>query len=180
MHEKDSATRGFSIGEAAKASGLSAKTIRYYEQIGLIPKAPRRASGAPHTGGDRVYCAEDIGRLRFIRHARLVDLSLSEIRELLTIADQAGCPSKHSGYRELLKRHLRRIDERINHLIGLRGIVHSLLQRQEGQPMDNDTCTWATCTCMAPAASRSPRTDITARDTADDVPHESQRLRKSH
>ena len=82
---------GYSIGAAARAAGLSAKTIRYYEEIGLIPKAPRRAAGA-HTGGDRAYSEADIGRLRFIRHARQVDLGLEDIRELLKIAD-AGCPS---------------------------------------------------------------------------------------
>lgn len=81
--------RGYSIGETARASGLTARTIRYYEQIRLIPKAPRRdGDGAPHTGGERVYGAEDIGRLEFIRHARLVDLSLADIRKLLGLADK--------------------------------------------------------------------------------------------
>ena len=83
-HENPDRPHGFTIGEAARASGLTAKTIRYYEQVGLIPKARRRNSGsAPHTGGDRIYSEADIGRLSFVRHARLVDLSLADIRELL-------------------------------------------------------------------------------------------------
>ena len=63
-HENTGRPDGFTIGKAAHASGLTAKTIRYYEQIGLIPKARRHnSSGAPHTGGDRIYSETDIGRL---------------------------------------------------------------------------------------------------------------------
>lgn len=58
----DMTSREYSIGDAAKASGLTVKTIRYYEAIGLIPKAARHNSGA-HTGGNRVYSEADVGRL---------------------------------------------------------------------------------------------------------------------
>lgn len=143
---------GYSIGDAARAAGLSAKTIRYYEQVGLIPKAPRRA-GAAHTGGDRIYSEADIGRLRFIRHARMVDLGLADIRELLKIAD-AGCPSTHPAYAEVLRRHVRTIDERINHLLGLRGAVHQLLSRRSAA--DDECCTWETCGCMHARPSPKP------------------------
>lgn len=136
-------TSGHSIGEAARAADLSPKTIRYYEQIGLIPKAPRRSAFA-RIGGERIYSEADIGRLRFIRHARLVDLSLDDIRELLKIADE-GCPSAHPTYGEVLRRHVHRIDERINHLLGLRSTVYQLLSR--GNATDAD-CSWETCGCM--------------------------------
>lgn len=135
---------GYSIGEAARATGLSAKTIRYYEGVGLIPRAQRRAVAA-RTGGDRVYSPSDIGRLRFIRHARLFDLGLDDVRELLKIADE-GCPSTHPAYTEVLRRHVRRIDERINHLLGLRGMVHQLLSRASAA--EDGCCTWETCACM--------------------------------
>jgi DNA-binding transcriptional MerR regulator len=105
----------YSIGEAARAAGVSAKTIRYYEHVGLIPKA-RRRSGPARTGGDCVYDEADIGRLRFIRHARMVDLALSDVRELLKISE-VGCPSKHPKYAEVLRRQVRSIEERINHLL---------------------------------------------------------------
>lgn len=154
-HENTNRPHGFTIGEAAQASGLTAKTIRYYEQVGLIPKARRRHSGsAPHTGGDRMYSEADIGRLRFIRHARFVDLSLTDIRTLLKIADTAGCPSEHPAYSDLLKRHIRKIDERINHLLGLRSIVYQLLNRSGAT--HTEPCTWDTCSCMEsePSATR--------------------------
>lgn len=139
-------THAHSIGQAARLSGLSAKTIRYYEEVGLIPRA-RRRTGAAHAAGDRVYGEADIGRLRFIRHARIVDLGLSEIRELLRIAE-SGCPSQHPTYAQLLRRHMRGIDERINHLVALRSAVANLLSLTA--VAGENCCTWESCGCMQP------------------------------
>ena len=67
------------IGQASKASGVSAKMIRYYEQTGLIPKADRRDSGY------RDYSPSDVHMLRFIRRARDLGFSVAEINELLSL-----------------------------------------------------------------------------------------------
>lgn len=67
------------IGEAAKASGVSAKMIRYYEQTGLIPPADRTASGY------RDYSAKDVHVLRFVRRARDLGFSVAEIESLLLL-----------------------------------------------------------------------------------------------
>lgn len=67
------------IGEAAKASGVTAKMIRYYEEIGLIPQPERTASGY------RSYTAREVQMLRFVRRARDLGFSVDRITELLAL-----------------------------------------------------------------------------------------------
>jgi DNA-binding transcriptional MerR regulator len=68
------------IGELAELTGMSVPTIRYYEQIGLLPRAPRQA------GGQRVYSRDDVERLTFIRRCREFDFSIEQVRALVAEA----------------------------------------------------------------------------------------------
>ncbi|GAA4331119.1 Cu(I)-responsive transcriptional regulator [Variovorax defluvii] len=69
----------FNIGEAAARSGVSAKMVRHYESLGLMPKVHRTESGY------RQYTANDVHTLRFIRRARDLGFSMAEIAELLKL-----------------------------------------------------------------------------------------------
>ena len=77
--------RRFTIGKLAQATGVSAKTIRYYEQIGLLPSPERGESGY------RLYSERDLRRLGLIRRARQLDMSLPEVRELVERASRGTC-----------------------------------------------------------------------------------------
>jgi DNA-binding transcriptional MerR regulator len=72
--------RRLKIGELAHQTGLSIKTIRYYERLGLLEQPPRTQSGY------RLYGPEEVARLRFVQRAKLLGLTLEEIRELIGLA----------------------------------------------------------------------------------------------
>jgi DNA-binding transcriptional MerR regulator len=74
------ADRQLKIGDLARITGLSIKTIRYYESRGLLEKPPRSQ------GGYRLYGPEEVARLRFVQRAKLLGLTLEEIRELVELA----------------------------------------------------------------------------------------------
>ncbi|CAB5716583.1 Copper export regulator [Delftia tsuruhatensis] len=94
------------IGEASKASRISAKMIRYYEQIGLIPPAHRSESGY------RVYGGSDIQRLHFIRRARDFGFSAYEIKDLLDLWTD---PSRRSAdVKRMAEHHIAALDRRID------------------------------------------------------------------
>jgi DNA-binding transcriptional MerR regulator len=104
-----------SIRVVCERTGLSARTVRYYEQLGLLPGVRRR------TGGRRVYGADEIERLGFITRLKVLGLSLDEIRDLNAVHAIAGSTAALLGrLDELLARHLADLDGRIAELSTLR------------------------------------------------------------
>ena len=77
------------IGELAKQTGFSAKTLRYYEDIGLVRPAERSESGY------RLYSDDVLERLRFVRRSRGLGLRLEDIRRILEISDEGRIPCEH-------------------------------------------------------------------------------------
>jgi DNA-binding transcriptional MerR regulator len=104
-----------SIREVCDRSGLSARTVRYYEELGLLPGVRRR------TGGRRVYGADELERLRFITRLKALGLALDAIRELNAVHAIGGSTRAMLGrLDELLARRLEELDTRIGELGSLR------------------------------------------------------------
>jgi MerR family copper efflux transcriptional regulator len=112
------------IGEAARLTGVSAKMIRHYESIGLIPSADRRESNY------RDYGHHDIHRLGFIRRARDLGFSIEEIRDLLRLwGDQAR---ESAEVKALTLGHITELDRKIALLTEMRDTLSNLANACDG------------------------------------------------
>ena len=111
------------IGDVAEASGLSAKTIRYYEDIGLI--RPVRGKN-----GYRAFVEADVHKLTFLARARSLGFSIRDCRTLLSLYEDRRRAS--ADVKTLAEAHLHRIDRKIAELEGLRGTLASLVARCHG------------------------------------------------
>jgi len=98
----------FFIGELGKQIDINPKTIRYYEEISILPR-PKRG-----TNNYRVYSLDTVNRLSFIRKAQGLGFTLREIKEVLTISDRGNDPCEHVG--ELLKRRIVDIEKKLMEL----------------------------------------------------------------
>jgi Cu(I)-responsive transcriptional regulator len=120
-------TLQMNIGEAAKHSGVSAKMIRHYEGIGLIPKASRTYSGY------RTYSGKDVHTLRFIRQARNLGFSIKQIEELLGLwRNQRRPSSKVKGGARAPSAALDALDARIAELEAMKRTLAALAEHCHG------------------------------------------------
>ena len=119
------------IGELGDRCGVSTKTIRYYESIGLLDEPERTASGY------RSYDADAVGRLRFIRDAQATGLTLAEISSVLELKSAGERSCAHTT--ALIEAHVDAIDVQIFQLRSARTELATLLERANG--LDPASCT---------------------------------------
>lgn len=112
------------IGEAARASGVTAKMIRHYEENGLIPRTKRTLSGY------RMYGENDVHMLRFIRRARDLGFSLAQIRDLLGLWGNRRRAS--ADVKKLALRHVEELDLKIREMQAMRRTLVQLAQHCHG------------------------------------------------
>ncbi len=114
----------YGIGELARRTGCKVQTIRYYEQIGLMPPAPR-------TGGNqRRYGERDATRLAFIRHGRELGFSLDQIRSLLELSDRPDLPCEDAD--EIARANLEAVERRIRSLQSLKRELERMIRECGG------------------------------------------------
>ena len=99
----------FQIGELAARSGVSPDTLRYYERLGLLPRAHRTS------GGFRVYTDQAIDRLRFIKHAQTLGLTLQEIGDLVSYQTSGGL-KRCRDVRDMLRSKMADLEARLAEL----------------------------------------------------------------
>jgi MerR family copper efflux transcriptional regulator len=112
------------IGAAAAASGVSARMIRHYEEIGLLPKAGRSAAGY------RRYSGGDVHVLRFVRRARELGFSMKEIANLLGLWRNRRRAS--ADVKRLAQKHIDELDARIRELESMRRTLQALARHCHG------------------------------------------------
>jgi DNA-binding transcriptional MerR regulator len=100
------------IGPLARAAGCTVQTVRYYEEIGLLPRPARTE------GNQRCYSASDERRLSFIRHARELGFPLQAVRDLLSLTDHPEQPCQKAD--AIARRQLAAVETRIQRLTALK------------------------------------------------------------
>ncbi|MEN1959745.1 Cu(I)-responsive transcriptional regulator [Luteimonas sp. MJ246] len=112
------------IGEAAGLSGVTAKMIRHYESIGLVPEAARTAAGY------RLYSSQDVHRLRFVKRARALGFSIKQIETLLALWSDRSRAS--AEVKSLALDHARDLGERIAEMQAMQRTLEELARRCHG------------------------------------------------
>ena len=112
------------IGTLGKKTGTKVQTIRYYEQIGLMPEPGRTE------GGQRRYGDAELDRLSFIRHSRQLGFSLEAIRELLALSDDPNRPCHEADV--IARRQLIQVEQRIARLEALRQELKRMVHECSG------------------------------------------------
>lgn len=115
---------GMAIGTLAKRTGTKVNTVRFYEEIGLLPRAARTESGR------RTYGLPDLNRLSFIRNARGLGFSIDQIRSLLALAGEED--QDCSTARDLANRHLLEVENRLEQLSRLRKELKRIARSCDG------------------------------------------------
>ncbi len=112
------------IGDAARLSGVSAKMIRHYEAVRLMPPARRTDAGY------RLYDDREIGTLRFVRHARDLGFSIEQIRELLSLWQNRRRPSRQ--VKAFAEAHIAELDQKLAALGAMKATLEHLVASCHG------------------------------------------------
>jgi DNA-binding transcriptional MerR regulator len=122
------ATDKLRIGQLAARLELNPRTIRFYEQAGVLPEPERTVSNY------RLYSPEDERRLRFIKTAQRLGLTLGEIKEILAVRDRGERPCSYVA--NVIEQRLREVDERMRDLRVLKQELGELRERMAEQGSD--------------------------------------------
>ena len=138
-------TQSLTIGRLARTTGVAAKTIRYYEQIGVLPPPSRTAAGY------RQYTGAGVQRLLFVRRARALGLPLRHLKGLTAALDGGSRPALRSRLLEMIRAHLGAVQRRIGELEVLQRQLEQIEHRLETPPRGNSA---GRCRCLETEIAR--------------------------
>ena len=147
------------VGRLARIGGVTPKTVRYYESLGLLP-AVRRAEN-----GYRLYDDESVNRLAFVQRAKSLGLSLAEIRALMDASDDGLCAVIGPELHHLVERKIRECDQRISEISAFRATLVDAADRLGALAFDA-SLTCPSCSAFTPDCTCLPAValDIAAQD----------------
>ncbi|MET8059231.1 heavy metal-responsive transcriptional regulator [Streptomyces microflavus] len=120
-----------SVAALARQAGTTPDTIRYYERLGLLPKAPRNGSGY------RRYGMDAVDRMKFIQGTQRLGLSLSDIGDLLSIRDTGTCPCGDAAV--VLRKRMDEVRSEVHHLTTLFGELAAMVEHLPSQECPDPT-----------------------------------------
>src|SRR5262247_2018298 len=138
--------RPLTVGQLARATGVPTKTIRYYEQVGVLP-VPRRSDA-----GYRHYSRHDVHRLLFIRRARALGLSLANLKALTAELDSGECLTMRPRLHVLVAEQLHMVQQQIAEFQLLERQLAQVLQRLKTHAPASHT---AGCQCLGSETSEA-------------------------
>jgi len=136
------------IGRLAELAGVPRRTIRYYEEVGVLPPPSRSDAGY------RLYSDIDVRRVELVRRARALDMGLAEVRELVEWATTGSCNDFQERFHEVLHRKLSEVNQRIADLEHLKDDLRRLEAHFAASQQEADAghtvfeCSPETCTCL--------------------------------
>ena len=133
MATREGAQRELTIGQVSQRTGISAKTIRYYEEVGLLPRPTR---GENHY---RRYSQADVNRLLLLRCIKLLGAPLSEAKALLASVTDARCVDAQEALLALVDERMTVLDQQIAELLSLRTKIHDYRRTLESCQTDQTT-----------------------------------------
>lgn len=142
------ADRPLRIGQIARATGFTPGTLRYYEAVGLLLPAART------TAGYRLYSPDAVERLRFVRRAQGLGLSLADIRAVLKVTDAGAIPCEHMM--AIVEREIARIESQMRRLQDLHQELTSLRTRLSQTITSGVVEPGTPCPCFEDAATTAP------------------------
>jgi DNA-binding transcriptional MerR regulator len=141
------------VGELAARVGVGVQTLHYYERLGLLPKPRRSASNY------RLYSADTLRRLVFIKKAQALGFALEEIKEIFSLRQRGNAPCRPVV--EIGRRHLRELDARISELQEYQRLLAAIVPKWEEETVRQRSCAGEFCdlieTLHQPEAASGPK-----------------------